>query len=176
MAQTVDADRQRMDALTAGLPTKSARIRRLSAAGYERAEIARYLGIRYQFVYNVLSAPRPQESERTNDPAVGPAEPAVLPGVARSLSSPQWVWTTVGKGGSVAVPMAFLKALGVGEQDPVQLELAGDAIRISGRQAALREVRELVRSRIPGGVKLVDELIAERRAEAAMEDSVEADD
>ncbi len=36
--------------------TKSDRIRQLSAEGMSRSDIARELGIRYQFVYNVLKA------------------------------------------------------------------------------------------------------------------------
>ena len=37
-----------------GLSTKSAKIRALNEAGFERAEIAQFLGIRYQHVRNVL--------------------------------------------------------------------------------------------------------------------------
>lgn len=37
-----------------GLSTKSAKIRALNEAGFERTEIARFLGIRYQHVRNVL--------------------------------------------------------------------------------------------------------------------------
>jgi hypothetical protein len=39
------------------LPTKSAAIRSLSAHGMSRAEIARFMGIRYQHVRNVLITP-----------------------------------------------------------------------------------------------------------------------
>ena len=37
-------------------PNKSERIRQLAAEGMSRSDIARELGIRYQFVYNVLKA------------------------------------------------------------------------------------------------------------------------
>ena len=40
-----------------GLPTTSAKIRALHGKGYERAEIARFLGKRYQHVRNVLITP-----------------------------------------------------------------------------------------------------------------------
>ena len=36
--------------------TKSERIRQLAAEGMSRSDIARELGVRYQFVYNVLKA------------------------------------------------------------------------------------------------------------------------
>lgn len=45
------------DAVTKGLPTKSAKIRALNAKGASRSEIANYLGIRYQHVRNVLVTP-----------------------------------------------------------------------------------------------------------------------
>jgi len=39
------------------LPNKSARIRYLNSKGMARADIGRFLGIRYQFVRNVLTMP-----------------------------------------------------------------------------------------------------------------------
>lgn len=39
--------------------SKSEQIRRLGAKGMSRSEIARQLGVRYQFVYNVLKAAHP---------------------------------------------------------------------------------------------------------------------
>lgn len=41
--------------IIAGLPTKSAQIRALSAAGYPKTDIARLLEVSYQHVYNVLA-------------------------------------------------------------------------------------------------------------------------
>ncbi len=176
MAQVSEVDGQRMDALTADLPSKSAKMRRLAAAGYERADIARYLGVRYQFVYNVLSAPQPKADEGATASTSAATEAAIPSEQGQPQASPNWVWTTVRKGGSVDLPVAFLEALGLGEGDQVQLALKGGTVRISSRGAALREVQEFVRARVPEGVSLVDELIAERRAEAAKEDSVETDD
>ena len=46
-----------MGALTEGLPTESAKIRALDAAGVARADIARFLDIRYQHVRYVLLNP-----------------------------------------------------------------------------------------------------------------------
>src|SRR5947209_827698 len=47
-------DQHRMQKLTKGLASKSEKMRALASAGYERADIARFLGTRYQFVRNVL--------------------------------------------------------------------------------------------------------------------------
>lgn len=46
--------RQATNEITDGLETKSAKIRALADAGYERTEIAKVLGIRYQHVRKVL--------------------------------------------------------------------------------------------------------------------------
>ena len=40
-----------------GMPTKSAKIRYLASLEWERGDIARHLGIRYQHVRNVLITP-----------------------------------------------------------------------------------------------------------------------
>ncbi len=48
-------DRGPMDEVVAGRSTKSDKIRALDGAGYSRSEIANYLGIRYQHVWNVLA-------------------------------------------------------------------------------------------------------------------------
>ena len=164
-------ERQRMDELTAGLPSKSAKMRRLAEAGYERADIARYLGVRYQFVYNVLSVHGPTSvrgqatqheiSANTGSPSNQQDTQSMAPG------APKWVWAEVDRGGRVALPGSFLEALGVQEGDQVQLSLEDDSIRILTRSRALRELRAKVQQFVPEGVSLVDELIAERRAEAA---------
>ena len=156
MSDISDLDRRHMGELTSEVRTKSDKIRRLAAAGYARADIARYLGIRYQFVYNVLSGPQPKAAADPASPE--PAEPAS-----------RWVWTTVGKGGVIRLPVAVLESMGVAEGDQVQLALDGDIVRILSRAAALREAQELVRRYVPEGVSLADELLAERRVEAARE-------
>ncbi len=163
-------DRQRMDELTLGLHTKSSKIRRLAAAGYERAEIARNLGIRYQFVYNVLTAPQPKAERLPRG-----AAPARSESSEPSEPMPMWRWTTVGKGG-VKLPAEFLEAMGVAEGDQIQLALDGDIVRVLSRAAALRELQNQVRRYVPAGMSLVDELLAERRAEAAREEQAGTDD
>jgi bifunctional DNA-binding transcriptional regulator/antitoxin component of YhaV-PrlF toxin-antitoxin module len=173
MSDLLVQDEQSMDALTAGLPTKSAKIRRLAEAGHAKADIARYLGIRYQFVYNVLSAPQPTVERRAQD-QVGKAadtDPASAKTVRAgpTPSSHNWGWKTVGKGGRIELPAAFLEVLGVGAGDQVQLMLDENAIRIMNRTGALRELQDHVRRYVPEDVSLVDELLADRRAESSRE-------
>ncbi len=170
MPEVTDLDRRQMDELTTEARSTSDKIRRLRSAGYERADIARYLGIRYQFVYNVDTAPQPKgtrpprEAAPTRPKSSEPGEPASM-----------WLWTAVGKGGVVKLPADFLDAMAVAEGDQVQLALDGDVVRLLSRAGAIRELQDQVRRRIPEGVSLVDELLAERRAETAREEQDSAD-
>ena len=163
MSEMSDLDRQHMDELTVELRTKSDKIRRLRRAGYERGDIARYLGIRYQFVYNVDTAPRTKAARRATTVSSQDSSESLEP-------APNWVWTTIRRGGVIRVPAGFLESMGVAEGDQVQLALDGDIVRVLSRAAAIRAVQELVRRHVPEGVSLVDELLAERRAEAAREE------
>ncbi len=185
MSNLSDLDRRKMDELIAGLSdspeeiSKSEKMRRLAEAGYKRADIARYLDVRYQFVYNVLSAPRPVTHQPGRDQERQAFDEPSVPFKAQSARSPQspepadaspgFVWTPVDKGGRIVLPMAFVDALGAGEGDQVQLALDGDVVRVLSRAAALRELQAQVRRFVPEGASLVDELLAERRAEAAKE-------
>ncbi len=164
MPEVSDLDRRQMDELTAEARSKSDKIRCLRAAGYERGDIARYLDIRYQFVYNVDTAPRPKATKLPPGSPDEAAESAEL-----SEPAPNWVWTMIRKGGVIQLPAEYLEAMGVAEGDQVQLALDGDVVRVLSRAAAIREAQELVRRYVPEGVSLVDELLAERRAEAALD-------
>ena len=137
-------DRRSMDEVTAGLPTKSAKIRELDREGYSRSDIAEYLGIRYQHVYNVL---KQSKADRT----------------------PRRVWTKIGPGGRIAIPAAHRRALGLGEGDDVQVRLEGDEVRVISRDAAIRRAQELVASYLKDETSSVDAFIAERRREATRE-------
>jgi hypothetical protein len=51
------------------------------------------------------------------------------------------------------------------------IELKGEELRLRSRQAAIKRVQAMVRKYLPDeGRSLADELIAERREEAARED------
>ena len=141
-------DRRPMEEVVAGLATKSAKIRELDKEGYSRSEIAKYLGIRYQHAYNVLKQSKPDQV-------------------------PKRLWTTIGPGGRVVIPAAHRRALGLREGDDVQLRLETDQVCVIGRSAVIRRVQERVAQYVQPGRSLVDELIAERRREAAREDAGE---
>src|SRR4051812_12340714 len=76
------------------------------------------------------------------------------------------VRTKVGEGGRVVLPAEFRKALGLCPGDTVTLMLVDGEIHIFTPEHTIKRAQEWVRSFVPEGRSLVDELIAERRAEA----------
>ena len=75
----------------------------------------------------------------------------------------------VAEGGRVVIPAEYRKRLGLRVGDNVILQLDDGEIRLYTVREAIRRAQEMVRRYVPEGVSLVDELIAERRAEAARE-------
>jgi AbrB family looped-hinge helix DNA binding protein len=75
----------------------------------------------------------------------------------------------VGEGGRLVIPAGFRKALGMKIGDDVILALADGEVRVFTRPEAIRRAQERVRRYVPAERSLVDELIAERRAEAVRE-------
>ena len=73
------------------------------------------------------------------------------------------------EGGRLIVPAAFRKEMGLAKGDAVVMELHGDELRIRPARSALKRIREKLRASTPGGVSVVDELIAERRSESGDE-------
>lgn len=71
--------------------------------------------------------------------------------------------------GRVVIPAAIRHALGMEPGDPVAVRIVDGEIRITTRRAALQRARATVMAATRGRRSLVDELIAERRAEAARE-------
>lgn len=75
------------------------------------------------------------------------------------------------EGGRVVIPAEVRRALEVQEGDSLVLDVKDGEIRLYSRREQLRRAQALFQRYFPpGGVSLVDELIAERRAEAARED------
>jgi AbrB family looped-hinge helix DNA binding protein len=77
----------------------------------------------------------------------------------------------IAQGGRVVIPAEYRKALGVKVGDHVVIELRDDELRLRSRQAAIKKVQAMVRQYAPDESRsLADELIAERRQEAAREE------
>lgn len=76
----------------------------------------------------------------------------------------------VNENGRVVIPAAFRKALGINVGDEVVLRLEDDELRITTLKKRLERAQRLVRKYVKPGVSLADELIAERRREAARDE------
>jgi AbrB family looped-hinge helix DNA binding protein len=77
--------------------------------------------------------------------------------------------TRVDSAGRIVLPAQVRKELGLQPGSEVIVRFEDGELHITTRKAELRKVQEMVRKYIPKGVSLVDELIAERRAEAKRE-------
>jgi AbrB family looped-hinge helix DNA binding protein len=160
-------DEARMKDLTKGLATKSDKIRILSENGYSRGDIARFLGIRYQHVRNVLV-------QSTNKAARGLAETgAPIAGSPTAAAAPEGiryrVSLKVDAGGRVLIPSAVREAMKIGEGDTVLAWLEDGELHLVSPRVALRQAQEFARKLVRGVDTLADELIADRREEARRE-------
>ena len=156
-------ERRPMDEVAEGLSTKAEKIRALFRAGYSRSEIAGFLGIRYQHVRNVLVQSGFMETQLSR--------PMPAEDVAPKDSLPVLVRTAIGPGGRVVIPAAYRKALEVEEGDYIVMQMDGEELRVVNDEKEFARVQEMIASYVPEGVSLVDELIAERRREAAAEEA-----
>jgi bifunctional DNA-binding transcriptional regulator/antitoxin component of YhaV-PrlF toxin-antitoxin module len=119
----------------------------------EVAAVARYLGIRYQHAYNVLKGSRIADKSDRPD--------------AWDRSAPSK--TRLEAGGRIAIPPAILTSWGVDEGEELLVRLEDDGLRVFTRKAGVRAAQEIVRRYVRPGESLVEDLIAERRREAAAE-------
>ncbi len=145
--------------LTRDLPTKSAKIRALAQAGVSRAEIARFLNIRYQHVRNVLTGPEPGTAVQ------GMAEP-LAPRFAHQTSPVPHLTAD----GSVVLPPVLAGKLAAKPGDQLIAVEEDGGLWIGTRAAGVLRAQAIVRERVPEGVSLIDELLRMRRGEVERED------
>lgn len=157
-----------------GLSTKSGKIRALTQAGYSRTEISQELGIVYQFVRNVLTAPkiasvRQPQAEVAQDPlTIGAAPPP-----SRETTSPDVIlcagfqalgeWTLV-TGGAIRLDAQAPSEPGVFVLDDAvaYVGLTNNGLRVRldqyrrgyERQRTNARVRELIAQALAHGRKV----------------------
>lgn len=148
--------------------TVSDNIRALARAGYCRAEIARLLGKRYQHVRNVL-VDEERRAGSTVEGQFAETDPTYLsPPPPKEASD--IVWLEVAVDGRLELPEPLRSALGVQRGGKVMAQRAEDGtVTLHGLEAAVKQAQAIFRRYAKPGVSLVDELIADRRAEALRE-------
>lgn len=77
--------------------------------------------------------------------------------------------TKIVDGGKLVIPASFRRELGLQVGDTVVMELENGELRVRSLDAAIADMQRLVKSFVPEGVSLVDELIEDRRTEARHE-------
>ncbi|MEJ7861548.1 MAG: AbrB/MazE/SpoVT family DNA-binding domain-containing protein [Pyrinomonadaceae bacterium] len=75
----------------------------------------------------------------------------------------------VTEGGRIVIPTKLRRALGIEIGENVTLSVKNNTLQITTQKEALRRIQALIRKHVPEGVSLVDELIKDRREEAANE-------
>jgi AbrB family looped-hinge helix DNA binding protein len=79
------------------------------------------------------------------------------------------VRTRLGKGGRLVIPAGARKRLNLHEGDPLLLEVVDGELRVYSVMEGIRRAQAIVAKYAKPGGSVVDELIAERRGEAARE-------
>ena len=79
----------------------------------------------------------------------------------------EWVRTTMGEGGRKVIPAEFRKALGLKAGYVVLVGMENNELHVLTAAEAIRRDQEWVRSFVPPGHSLVDELLEERRQSGA---------
>ena len=121
-------------------------------------------------------AKTPRRADR--DPGLGihAAVPFVIggcgtkcPGRCCNICHMRTAMVNLGKNGRLVIPAPFRRALEIEPGDELVLTLEDRELRITTRQHAVERAQEAVRRRVRGQTSLVEELIADRRAEADRE-------
>ena len=85
----------------------------------------------------------------------------------KAVAVPTEVRLKVNENGRVVIPAEFRKALGINAGDEVILSWKDDELRITTMKRRIERAQRHVRKYVKPGTSLVDELIADRRREAA---------
>ncbi|HEY5411710.1 MAG TPA: AbrB/MazE/SpoVT family DNA-binding domain-containing protein [Caulobacteraceae bacterium] len=142
-------------------------IRALAAAGYSRAEIARVLHKSYQHVRNVLEGDKLKRGAQSSVEISEKIDVESLPDGGVRLGN--FFRLPIGPGGVVRLPKEVM-ALGYREGGVLLADLEGDRFVIISPAESLRRARAKIAPWKPGEPLASDELIAERRREAAKEE------
>ena len=75
----------------------------------------------------------------------------------------------VNEEGRLVIPAAARKQLGITPGQELLVQIQGQELRVYTTESAIKRLQDWCAAKIPAGVSLVEELIQERRAEAARE-------
>lgn len=166
----MDQEAERFAAITQSHATVADKIRALSAAGVPRADIARFLGKRYQHVRNVLEG----DAQSSGGYVLGKAD---LSGIKERGSaferddddayierrSAGVFWLEVKPDGTLPLAQEIVDALSALPGRRIYAQVKDDGVILRSSEAAANRARTMVRRAVQGG-SVVDEFLAGRRA------------
>jgi hypothetical protein len=170
-------DPARLDDIVRPHATVSDRIRALNAAGVPRAEIARFLGKRYQHVRNVLEG----DAQAGGGYVLGKADLSGVQEQARSFDREDYAAhvqarsngnyrLVVRPDGSILIPKEMVESFDAGPGGVLIARLDGDAFTIVSADTALKEIQEAVKKYAPkDGSSAVDRFLTRKYEDAAKE-------
>jgi bifunctional DNA-binding transcriptional regulator/antitoxin component of YhaV-PrlF toxin-antitoxin module len=144
--------KKELESLTRRLRTKADKIRALVRAGVPPSEIARFLGVRYQYAYNVLK--QSMRHDAVMDAAASPSRMAKV---------------AVDSFGRIPIPEHLRSALGVAAGDELLITLEGEELRLFTPAAGLRVAQSIVGKYLRPGDSLSAELLDDRASEVGSE-------
>lgn len=175
----MDRENGRLAAIAASHATVADKIRALASEGIPRADIARFLGKRYQHVRNVLEG----DAQSSGGYMLGKAD---LSGIRENAARYRTeeddrtlierrasgvYWLKVRLDGSLPLPQEFVQALAAKPGARVFAKLEHGEVKIISGEEAMRRAQAIVRKYAPPpGSSVVDEFLAERKAMWGEED------
>ena len=81
----------------------------------------------------------------------------------------QIVTAKIAQGGRILIPAEMRRQLDMEIGENVNLEVENGSLKVTSSRAALSRLQRRLKKFVPEGVSLVDELIVERRRDAANE-------
>jgi hypothetical protein len=165
-------DRDRLEGLVRQHGTVAGKIRALAAAGVPRADIARFLGKRYQHVRNVLEG---DAQSGGSGYVLGKAD---LSGVRESgrtfereddeayieRRSPTAFWIEVKPDGTLPLPAEIVEVLDANPGERVFAKISDGRVMLKSGEAAMEDAQAIVAKYIKPGRLVSEELIKDRRS------------
>ncbi|MBU0554950.1 MAG: hypothetical protein KKD64_06675 [Alphaproteobacteria bacterium] len=143
--------KEEMDSLTEGLDSKAAKVRALYSAGVSAGDIGRYIGIRYQHVYNVL----------LRAGLIAKAAPATSPASALNPDS-EIIVARIGKNGGIELPDSVMERYGLKAGEAVYCQALPEGLMVLSQEAALAHVTRMAREKMPEQAALIEALLKGR--------------
>jgi hypothetical protein len=164
-------DPERMRAISAPHGTIADKIRALDAAGYPRADIARFLGKRYQHVRNVLEG----DAQSSGGYVLGKADLSGVRDNGRPFEredndayidrrSPTAFWIEVKPDGTLPLPPELVDVLNAKPGERVFAKIKDGRVTLKSGEAADADVQAIMAKHIKPGRLVSEELIKDRRS------------